>query len=316
MNEIIIVGSNGQDGNFLCDILSEKKHSLIKLDINYVDSINSDWDKTVDISSLYEVSNLINKLQPSQIYYLAAHHHSSEDELGELNDLLMKSYNINVLYYLNFLESIRKYSPNTKIFYAASSHIFGEPKETLQDESTIFNPKSIYAITKLDGLLLSKFYRHNYSLFASVGILYSHESPLRKNSFVSKKIVKTAVAIKNGLSDELIIGDLNAQLDWGYAGDYAGAMYKILTHNKPDDFIIASGEKIKLIDFINYVFSYLNLDWKNFVKESPELLSRKSTNMLCGNPQKLMKETGWTPKIKLKELAKLMVDYELSLQTK
>ncbi|MBL7047889.1 MAG: GDP-mannose 4,6-dehydratase [Candidatus Marinimicrobia bacterium] len=311
MNAVIIVGSKGQDGQLLKEFLQLSNYPMIGLDIDSVYSTSSLWKEKVDISSFLQVSQLIKQVKPSQVYYLAAHHHSSEDQLGDLSDLVEKSYKVNVFSYLNFLESIRRFSLDTKIFYAASSHIFGNPQDSLQDESTEFNPKSIYAITKLDGLLLSRFYRDNYPVFSSVGILYSHESPFRKNSFVSKKIVKTAVEIKKGLSHKLLIGDINAQMDWGFAGDYVKAMLKILDHDKPEDFIIATGKTIQLKDFISIVFDYLNLDWKKFVRESPELLIRKTKSPLCGNPSKLMDETGWKPTMNLTGLAKLMVDYEL-----
>ena len=311
MNEVIIIGSKGQDGQLLKELLQRMKYPIIGFGIDSVDSTSSLWKEKVDISSFSQVSQLIQQVKPSQVYYLAAHHHSSENQLGDLNDLVKKSYKVNVFSYLNFLESIRKFSLDTKIFYAASSHIYGDPKDPLQDESTEFNPKSIYAITKLDGLLLSRYHRENYSVFSSVGILYSHESPYRGNSFVSKKIVETAVKIKKGLSSELVIGDINAQVDWGYAGDYVKAMMKILDHKKPDDFVIASGRKVKLKNFISIVFDYLDLDWKEFVRESPELLIRKTASSLCGNPGKLMDQTGWKPTVNLDELARLMVDYEL-----
>jgi len=311
MNEVIIVGSKGQDGQLLKELFQRRKCPIIGFDVDFVDSTSSFWVEKVDVTDYAQVSQLIKQVKPSQVYYLAAHHHSSEDQLGDLNDLVKKSYKVNVFSYLNFLESIRRFSLGTKIFYAASSHIYGDPKDSLQDESTEFNPHSIYAITKLDGLLLSRYYRENYSVFSSVGILYSHESPYRRNSFVSKKIVKTAVEIKNGLKSELVIGDINAQVDWGYAGDYVKAMMKILDHNRPDDFVVASGKKVGLKDFISVVFNYLNLDWKEFVRESPELLIRHTTNLLCGNPGKLMDQTGWKPTVSLEELARLMVDYEL-----
>tara|TARA_B100000315_G_scaffold235405_1_gene250315 strand:- start:335 stop:1282 length:948 start_codon:yes stop_codon:yes gene_type:complete len=311
MNEVIIVGSKGQDGQLLKELLQRRKYPIIGFDVDSVDSTSSLWEEKVDISSFLQVSQLIQQVKPSQVYYLAAHHHSSEDQLGDLSDLIEKSYKVNVFSYLNFLESIKRFSSETRIFYAASSHIYGNPKDPVQDESTEFNPKSIYAITKLDGLLLSRYYRKKYSVFSSVGILYSHESSFRSNSFVSKKIVKTAVEIKNGLSNELVIGDINAQVDWGYAGDYVKAMVKMLDQNKPNDFVIASGERVKLKDFISIVFDYLDLDWKEFVRESPELLTRNTANSLCGNPGKLMDQTGWKPTVSLEELARLMVDYEL-----
>lgn len=311
MNEVIIIGSKGQDGQLLNELLQRRERPIIGVDVDSVDSTSSFWEEEVDISNFSQVSQLIKQVKPSQVYYLAAHHHSSEGYLGDLYDLVEKSYKVNVFSYLNFLESIRRFSLDTRIFYAASSHIYGDPKDSVQDESTEYNPQSIYAITKLDGILLSRYYRENYSLFSSVGILYTHESPFRRDSFVSKKIVKTAVEIKNGLSSDLVIGDINAQIDWGYAGDYVKAMMKILDQNKSDDFVIASGRKARLKDFISVVFDYLDLDWKVFVRESPELLIRNSANSLCGNPGKLMDQTGWKPSVSLEQLARLMVDYEL-----
>ena len=311
MNEVIIVGSKGQDGQLLKELFQRRKCPTIGFDVDFVDSTSSFWVEKVDVTDYAQVSQLIKQVKPSQVYYLAAHHHSSEDQLGDLNDLVKKSYKVNVFSYLNFLESIRRFSLGTKIFYAASSHIYGDPKDSLQNESTKFNPQSIYAITKLDGLLLSRYYRENYSVFSSVGILYSHESPYRRNSFVSKKIVKTAVEIKNGLKSELVIGNINAQVDWGYAGDYVEAFVKILSCEKPNNFIVSTGQTYKLKNFIIYVFSYLDLDWKKHVVIDENLLTRKSINNLCGDNTKISEITGWRPKHNLEDLAKLMVDKEI-----
>jgi len=312
MREIVIIGSKGQDGQLLNNILQNEDNSIIGLDVNFIDSTNSTWKDKVDISSYSKVSQLIQNIKPSQVYFLSAHHQSSEDPKGNLYELIEKSYNVNVFSYLNFLESIRNYSMDTRIFYAASSHIFGYPKKPFQDESSEFNPRSIYGITKLDGLFLSRYYRDNFSVFSSVGILYNHESQYRKDNFVSKKIVKAAVAIKNGMKSELVIGDINAQVDWGYAGDYVKAMIAILDQNEPDDFVIASGRRIKIMDFISVVFEYLDIDWKKYVRESPEILSRINMDSLCGNPKKLTNQTGWKSSFNLKDLAKMMVDYEIS----
>jgi len=311
MKSAIIIGSDGQDGRLLWDLLKEKGYTIIGIDIGSIYSTNSQWNSKVDISSQKHVFDLIKKVKPDQVYYLAAYHHSAEDDLGDLYHLIQTSYMVNVNAYLTFLEGIRRFSPKTRIFYAASSHIFGEPTVPIQDETTKFNPKSIYAITKLDGLLLSRHYRETFSTFASVGIMYNHESPFRQDNFVSKKIVTSAVEIKANLKNELVLGDMNAQIDWGYAGDYVFAMYRILSHRSPDDFIVASGNTVKLRDFIDIVFNYLELDWKKYVKEDPTLLKRKAAYTLCGNSKKLTDETNWKPKVGLKELAYLMVDDEL-----
>ncbi len=311
MKKVIIVGSKGQDGQLLHKHLKERNSSIISIDVDYTRCTNTTWDETVDISNQNHVTNLIKQFQPHQVYYLAAYHQSSEDDTGIPLQHITNSYSVNVFSYLNFLESIRLFSKKTRIFYAASSHIFGNPEEPIQDETTRFDPRSIYSITKLDSLLLSRYYRENYSIFSSVGILYNHESPLRSEKFVTKKIVKTAVEIKKGEKQGLILGDINALIDWGYAGDYVLAMVKILEHSKADDFIIASGKKAELKDFITIVFENLDLNWKEYVKEDPSLLKRKSMNVLCGNPQKLIDLTGWKPKVSLEELAYLMVDSEI-----
>lgn len=311
MKKAVIVGVNGQDGQLLCDLLKLKNYSIIGIDIDEIYCTHQTWNKKIDISNQHHVSDLILHVQPDEVYYLAAYHHSSEDDRGDSFQLINSSYKVNVFSYLNFLESIRKFSKKTRIFYAASSHIFGDPKDPVQDETTEFNPQSIYAITKLDGFLLSRYYRENYSIFSSVGILYNHESPLRNEKFVSKKIVKTAVGIKNNIKQELLMGDINVQIDWGYAGDYVMAMFKILNHTKPDEFVVASGKKVKLLDFVSIVFNHLGMDWRKYVRQDSTLLKRKSTSLLCGNPKKLMDLTGWYPEVDLNKLAILMVDYEL-----
>ena len=212
------------------------------------------------------------------------------------------------------LESVKKYSKDTRVFYACSSHIYGEPETHIQDESSKYSPLSVYAITKLDSLLLSRYYRHNHSIFSSVGILYNHESPLRSEKFVSQKIVKRAVEIKCGISNELIIGNINAVLDWGYAGDYVEAMFKILNFHTPKDFVIASGRKSILREYISIVFKYLELDWKDYVKEDSSILKNVSHNTLCGDSSKLKDATGWTANHTLQEIAEIMVEAELAKQ--
>jgi len=315
MKKAVIVGCNGQDGQLLYNLLEQKHYSIIGIDIEEVYCTHSTWDTKIDINNQYHVFDLIKHFHPDEVYYLAAYHHSSEDDTGDSFQIINDSYKINVFSYLNFLEGIRKFHKETKIFYASSSHIFGNPKDPLQDETTRFDPKSIYAITKLDGLLLSRYYREMHSIFSSVGILYNHESHFRDKKFVSKKIVKTAVEIKNNIKQQLVLGNINAEIDWGYAGDYVMAMFKILNHTKADDFIIASGEKVKLIDFVAIVFNLLDIDWKKYVEQDPSLLKRKMLNPFCGNPKKLKDATGWAPKYNLNKLAKLMVKKELEYLT-
>jgi GDPmannose 4,6-dehydratase len=308
MKKIIIVGSKGQDGQLLYKYYNNDNYAIIGIDVNHIQCYNIDWNEKVNIDNQQEVFNLIEQVQPDFIYYLAAYHHSSEDDIkGSLN-LVNNSYQINIFSYLNFLEGIRLYSNRTRIFYAASSHIYGQPVDLLQDETTKFAPQTVYAITKLDGLLLSRYYRTNYSIMSSVGILYNHESHLRSDNFITKRIVNTAIEIKNNKKQKLVIGNINARIDLGYAGDYIIAMTKIIELPDADEFIIATGTTIELRDFISAVFNYLDLDWKQYVVEDPFLLKRKSVNTLCGNPKKLMRLTGWRPVTSIRDIAHLMVD--------
>jgi len=311
LKKAVIIGALGQDGQLLTALLNSKKYSVIGIDINYVSAPSTLWQGDVDISDKDSVFNLVKNVEPDEIYYLAAYHHSSEEDIINEDDLIQKSYQVNVFSYINFLEAIRIYSPSSKIFYASSSHIFGHPKNDVQNEETKIDPKSIYSITKYDSQQLSRYYRENYSLFCSVGILYTHESSLRTEKFISKRIVTTAIEIKNNKVNELIIGDLNAKIDWGYAGDYVEAFVKILNIESADEFIIATGKTHELKDFIIYVFEYLSLDWKKYVREDSSLLKRRIQGVYCGDPSKIKSLTGWNPNIDLKSLAHLMVDKEL-----
>jgi GDPmannose 4,6-dehydratase len=308
----IIVGFEGQDGKFLYSYLVSKDYRVIGIGRKNISTNFSETIQPIDINSLKEVSGIILKTRPSEIYYLAAHHHSSEDVIKDEGELIHRSYQTNVIAYSNFLESIRVYSPQTRIFYAASSHIFGNPKSDIQNENTEYNPKSIYAITKCSSLQLSKYYRENHGLFCSIGILYNHESHLRADNFVSKKIVKAAVEIKNKTRNELTIGDLDKELDWGYAGDFVEAFVKMLNCNNADNFIVATGKTHKLKDFVRYVFNYLDLDWQKYVNENSGILKRKMDGIYCGDYTKLKSMTGWEPRVDFETLATKMVDKELS----
>jgi len=311
LKKAVIIGALGQDGQLLTALLNSKKYSVIGIDINYVSAPSTLWQGDVDISDKDSVFKFIKSLKPHEIYYLAAYHHSSEEDVLKEDNLIQKSYEINVFSYFNFLEAIRLYSPKTRIFYASSSHIFGNPKSNVQTEETEIDPKSIYALTKFNGQKLSAYYNKIYSLFCSVGILYTHESSLRSDKFISKRIVKTAIDIKNNKVNELIIGDLNAKIDWGYAPDYVEAFVQILNIDLAGEFIVATGETHKLKDFIANVFDFLGLDWKKYVNEDPSLLKRRNNGIYCGNPSKIKSYTEWVPSTNLKSLAEKIVSDEL-----
>ncbi|MBW8050443.1 MAG: NAD-dependent epimerase/dehydratase family protein [Cytophagales bacterium] len=309
----IIAGHTGQDGSYLYKYLHEKGCNIIGIASKSIDTTHHQpgLSKHINIVERESVYKLIDNYQPDEIYYLAAVHQSSIDIQYDESELFKKSIEINLIALINFLEGIKKYSKSTRLFYAASSHIFGNPTESPQNELTPFRPNCIYGITKTAGVNTCHFYRTNYGIMASIGIFYNHESPIRSSKFVSKKIVETAVAIKNKTQHHLVIGDLNAKIDWGYALDYVKAMHKILQLNIADDFIISSGSIHTVGDFVRGVFGYLGLDWSEYVKEDPNLITKKPKKNLYGNNQKLKTMTGWDNTVSFNELIEIMVDAEL-----
>lgn len=312
MKKAIIVGSEGQDGRFLYDLLLGKGYEIIGIDMHTVRCSTEAKLPPVGISHAGDVADLIRRIKPDDVYYLAAFHHSSEDEEIEHINLFERSYNVHVASLINFLEAIRRHSRETRLFYASSSHIFGNPLTAIHDENSPINPSCIYGITKAAGLFTCRFYRNTHSVFTSVGILYNHESALRREMFVSRKIIKGAVAIKKGIQQRLILGDLNAEIDWGYAPDYVDAMHKMLNHHEPEDFVVATGVTHTVGDFARLAFDYLALDYRSYIEEDPTILTKKAYRR-TGNPGKLMELTGWAPSVDFAEMIRLMIAAEVQL---
>ena len=310
MKTALVVGCNGQDGKLITEFLLKKKYSVIGIDKEIYFENNSNVDNNIDITNPEDVIRLVKEIQPDEIYYLAAYHHSSQENI--IDDLLLisESYKINIFCLVNFLESIKKYSRNSKLFYAASSLIYSDTKDEIVDENTECNPDSIYGITKYDGMQICRFYRQTYGIFASVGIMFNHESQYRQEKFLSKKIINAAVRIKNGSKEKIIIGDLSSETDWGYAPDYVKAAYLILNYNEPDDFIVASGKKHSVQYFAETAFEYIGLNWRDHLIENKSFLYRKR-KYIAGNPAKLKLLTGWQSSVTFEEMIKIMIDDEL-----
>jgi GDPmannose 4,6-dehydratase len=309
MPRAIIVGATGQDGTFLYRLLERKYYRVLGIGRHRLITNDKKWtnEPVPDIRCFEDVSNLVRKVQPDEIYHLAAIHQSSEDPVIDPLNLFQESYAVNVHSLFNFLEAIRQFSPDTRLFYAASSHIFGRPEHEPQDENTPINPLDIYAITKVSGLHLCRMYRTVYKVFASVGILYNHESPFRGQQFVSRKIVKAVTRCRNDSAYRLLLGDLSVEVDWGYAPDYVEAMYRIVNLKEADDFIIATGEKHTVEDFVRTAFDTIGLDWHKFVNEKKEIITRPAVT-LVGNPAKLVRKTGWKRSVTFYEMVKLLVE--------
>lgn len=312
MKTALIIGHTGQDGTYLKEFLLEKGYSIVGLSTKEIFSNLKSQPAFGNIADPHYADNLIKEVAPNEVYYLAAVHQSSVDKKLDDFDLFQKSFSTNVLSLLNVLNAIKNQQPDCRLFYAASSHIFGNTSTEIQDEQTPIDPNCIYGITKTAGINLCNFYKTNHNLFTSIGIFYNHESPLRSSKFVSKKIVETAIAIKRNTQNELILGNLSATIDWGYAPDYVEAAYKILQADKGDDFIIASGELHTVKDFVKEVFNLLDLDWTKYVREDSSIITKQNKKKLLGNFGKLNKTTGWKPSVTFKELIKILVESELS----
>jgi len=312
MKKALIIGHTGQDGTYLADYLKNLGYNIIGISSKAFYSNTEAISATIDITNKNEVGELIRYFKPDEVFYFAAVHQSSIELVQDDHQLFTNSFQINVLALAHFLESIRKYSPESRLFYAASSHVFGNPPTAVQDENTPMNPICIYGITKAAGINLCKFYTSKHNVFASAGIFYNHESPLRASKFVSKNIVESAVAIKYKKSEKLFLGNLEARIDWGYAPDFIDASYKILQLEAPDVFVICTGTTHSVGEFAAAVFSYLKMDWKRYVEINPDLIARQSKKDLQGNYSRLHDATGWSPKVNFENLIKIMVNAELA----
>jgi GDPmannose 4,6-dehydratase len=297
----IIIGSEGQDGKILFNFLANKNYNIIGIGRTTVRAKGIKWNRQVNINKVKEVFGLIEKVKPDEVYHLAAFHHSSQDKAMDDLTLLRRSYQVHFFSLAYFLEAARRYSPTTRVFYAASSLVFGSAASGRQTESTSFSPDSFYGLSKLDGLLLCRMYRQKYGLFTAVGIFYNHESAYRSEKFISRKIIQGAIDIKNKKKDSIKVGNLQAEVDWGYAPDYMEAAHQIIRSSIPDDFIVATGKKHTVLDLVKVVFGYFDLDWKKYIVEDKNIIHRKRNSMV-GDVRKLTKQTGWKPSVGFDEM--------------
>lgn len=259
--------------------------------------------EAIDIRSSRDVRQLITQWKPDGVFYLAAVHGSSQQNDSDEAELLSDSLSINVAGLGNFLEPAREVG--VRIFYAATSMVFGESHAVMQTEKSALRPRTVYAITKATGLELCRYYRARGTA-ASCGILFNHESPLRKPHYVSQKIARGAVDIARGRLDKLVLGNLAARVDWGYANDFVDAMIRIAESPKADDYIVATGETHSVAEFAEIAFSAVQLDWRDHVTESTAILSRIN-HPLCGDASKLRKKTEWRPSVSFAEMVTLLV---------
>ena len=263
-----------------------------------------------DLTDGQGITNLVLDIEPDEIYNLGAQSHVRVS-------FDAPAYTVNVVGIgaLNVLEGARQLNKKkeTRVYQASSSEMFGDVIETPQTEKTPFQPQSPYACAKVYAFHQTVNYRQGYDMFATNGILFNHESPRRGETFVTRKITRAATRIKLGLQQKLYLGNLDAKRDWGYAKDYVEGMWMMLQHDKPDDFVLATGETQTIRQFLDFTFEALDLDWNKYVEIDPRYFRPTEVNLLLGDPSKAKRELGWVAKTSCKELAELMVDHDMEL---
>jgi GDPmannose 4,6-dehydratase len=314
VRKVVIVGAEGQDGSYLWQLCTSRAWSVVGIDRDTTRASDSDWTGHVDIRDPESVFELLDSWQPSDIYYLAGFHRASESQ-RQIDDLeeFTASYEVHVASPFTFLEGIRTHVPAARFFYAASSHVFDPAAPSPLDEQSPMAPNSLYGLTKAQGVALCRFFRETHGVFASTGLLFNHESELRNPAFVSRKITSAAAQIKHGLrSSKLVLGDLSAEGDWGYAPDFVAAFAQILRLDGADDFVVATGERHCVRDFAEVAFGAVGLNWPEWVEEGASVLKRR-TPLRLGNSAKLRAATGWQPQVDFEEMVKKMVTADLEL---
>lgn len=324
MKKALIFGITGQDGSYLAEFLLAKGyevHGVIRrastFNTSRIDHLYQDphvngvmlFLHYGDMTDSTALVSLIRKIQPDEIYNLAAQSHVQVSfEIPEY------TANADGMGALRVLESIRflGLEKKTRFYQASTSELFGKAQETPQSEKTPFHPRSPYAAAKLYAYWITRNYREAYGIFGVNGILFNHESPRRGETFVTRKITRGIARIKAGLDRKIYLGNLDAKRDWGFAPEYVESMWLMLQREDPDDYVVATGEAHSVREFLNEAFLYAGLgNWENFVEIDTRYLRPAEVDILCGNALKAKEKLGWQPKIKFSDLCKIMTDADL-----
>ena len=312
-----ITGINGQDGSYLAEYLLTKdyevygivrrnsiaEHQESRIDHLVGNGVETEYGDLLDVSSL---ERMIRTIQPDEIYNIAAQSH-----VRISMDIPQFTVQTNALGVLNILEAYKNNYPKARFYQASSSEMFGRSvdEDGYQRETTKMSPTSPYGCAKVFGYNIVQHYRNAYNLFAVNGILFNHESPRRGSNFVTNKVVKAAVKIKNGLQDKLLLGNLDAHRDWGHSKDYVRAMHMIINHTEPDDFVCATGVTNSVRDMCDYVFNKLDLDYKDYVIQDPKFMRPEDIQYLRGDATKLKTTFGWIPEYTFETLMDEMIEH-------
>jgi GDPmannose 4,6-dehydratase len=323
MKRALITGITGQDGSYLAELLLNKGyevHGIVRR-VALEDPVHRLWrirhilEKLIlhagSLDNYASIFNVVEKVRPDECYNLAAQSfvsYSFEDAFSTINT------NINGTLFV--LSAIKEKAPACKLYFAASSEMFGKVKESPQNENTPFHPRSPYGISKVAGFDLTRNFRESYDLFACNGILFNHESPRRGYEFVTRKISHGVARIKLGLENELRLGNLEAKRDWGFAGDYVEAMWLMLQQDEPDDYVIATGKTHSVLEFTEKVFEKLGLDYAKHVEIDPKYFRPTEVDVLLGDPSKAKNKLGWRHRVGFEELIDMMITADMELANK
>jgi len=316
----LITGITGQDGSYLAELLLEKGYEVYGI-IRRSSSFNTDRIEHLyrdphepdvrlrlvygDLNDASSLNKLLRQIRPDEIYNLGAQSH-----VRVSFDIPEYTAEVTGLGTVRLLEAVRDIGITPRFYQASSSELYGSSPAP-QSETTPFHPRSPYAVAKMYAYWITVNYREAYGLYACNGILFNHESPRRNETFVSRKITRAAARIKLGMQDRLYLGNLDAKRDWGYAKDYVEAMWLMLQQERPDDFVIATGESHTVRDFLDLAFGHVDLDWKRHVEIDPKYFRPSEVDELRGDMSKARRLLGWEPKVRFPELVRLMVDADL-----
>jgi GDPmannose 4,6-dehydratase len=322
MKRALITGITGQDGSYLTELLLARGYQVFGIvrrsssfNTNRIDHLYQDPHEPDprlrmfygDLNDSGSLNKILRHTEPDEIYNLGAQSH-----VRVSFDIPEYTADVTGLGAIRILEAIREAGIRPKYYQASSSEMFGKAPAP-QNEQTPFHPRSPYAAAKVFAYHSTVNYREAYGLFACNGILFNHESERRGETFVTRKITRGATRIKLGLQDKLYLGNLEAKRDWGYARDYVEAMWLMMQADKPDDYVIATGETHSVREFVEEAFNYLDLDWKEFVETDPRYYRPSEVDLVLGDYSKARRILGWEPKVGFRELVRLMVDHDLEL---
>jgi GDPmannose 4,6-dehydratase len=314
MPTALVTGVTGQDGSYLAEFLLQQGYRVIGM-VRRTSTINFDRIKHIqdkieivqgDLLDQMSLISILQQYRPEEVYNLAA-----QSFVPTSFEQPVLTGEFTALGVTRVLDAIRIVDPAIRFYQASSSEMFGKVQEVPQRETTPFHPRSPYGVAKVYGHWITINYRESYNIYACSGILFNHESPRRGLEFVTHKITNAVARIKLGLENELRLGNLEARRDWGYAPDYVHAMWLMLQQDQPEDYVVATGETHSVREFVEEAFSYVDLDWQEYVVQDPKFYRPAEVDLLVGDPSKAGEKLGWEPSVSFKELVRIMVEADL-----